>query len=285
MKKLFSIIVFSILFLIPSGTQSVFATVWDYTVDFSVVIPQVGQGPGNAWFYFMGETADRDGAYLPMEILHEIGLDDCYSNWGPNAFHYACPTVIHPGTFTGGELTPDVIIGFRAPNTDTYHVEGLFRDVDGTDFDGSPHLFAGICADITTTITPGIAGSDVNVPSFPTACMDASNLNEEMRIQLGGINPLPVEAEFNFDIELDAGQFLYFRVNDFGLNRFDSTLIEIQINDVVIPPQDPTVAGKLLPLDNMALFIGGLQSNLFWLLSAVGAAGVSITAYKIRHRL
>ncbi|GEM_PF-4443134 len=275
-------IILALALVITSGSlvNQAFATTWDYQLDYNVVIPQIGQGSGNAWFYKMADPSDRGGIYPDMGIIHS----SCYSNWGPNAFHLACPTFVHPGTFNGGELTPDVVIGFRAPNTGVYHVEGFFADIDGSDsVFGSPELHAGVCTDITTTSTPGIPNSDVNIPQFTTKCMDASNKNEVMRTKLGGVNPLPTSAAFNFDIALNANQFLNFRVNDFGSNRFDTTALSIKIN---APTPSGSVGGEIIPVDMTPLLVAGAFTNAFWMIPTLGGiAGAAIAIFKIKRKL
>jgi MYXO-CTERM domain-containing protein len=67
-----------------------------------------------------------------------------------------------------------------------------------------------------------------------------------MRTTLGGLNPLPVRADFSFVIPLAAGQRLFFRVNDLASNSFDGTLVQIDITDVVEIP-DAGVPDAALP--------------------------------------
>ena len=263
-------------------TQNAFATQWNYDADYTVVIPQVGQGSGNAWYYKMADPLDRDGIYANMTVL----TAGCYSNNPPNPFHYACagPLDLHPGTFNGGELTPDTVIGFRAPSTDTYHVTGSFADNGDATADGFPNS-AGVCTDISTTASPGTPNSDVNVPEYPKKCMDSSNRNEAMRAQLGGVNPLPTSASFDFDVTLQSGQFLYFRVTDLGRNFFDWTAFDVTITDSAstYPPgvycnglaiSDLVAGGTYNLIDNHAGLLGtrisGTNGNDLILLSNLG---------------
>ena len=116
-----------------------------------------------------------------------------------------------------------------------YRVSGRILDDNGRDYDG-PVDKRGVRVDITSTTTPGVADSDQPIPQFQPAFLEASNTNETLRAQLGGVDPLPVEAKFDFEIMLDTHQFLFFRVNDLGSNRFDGTRVEIQIQPTIPEP-------------------------------------------------
>jgi hypothetical protein len=204
---------------------------WNYRDDFAVVIPQVGNGTGNAWFYFYADPADRDGSYTLFAHSSTIG-GQSYRH-PSNAFHLANANFVHPGTFNGGEREPDVIVGFRAPTDGSYSVSGYFRDNDGTDRDGPPDM-RGVRVEVLASAPAGgndsaVAAFTNGQPSATLAYLDASNTNEWMRTQLDGLNPLPVRVDMDFEIDLLEGQYLFFRVNDLGRNRFDTTGLSIQI--------------------------------------------------------
>jgi hypothetical protein len=215
------------------------ATSWVYSDDFAVVLPQTGQGAGSAWWYSHADPADMDGDYP----LFTTGNGSAYT-FAPNAFHLVGPNYLHPGTFNFGNPAsnpePDCVIEFRAPATEIYRVRGTFTDNDGSDFDG-PTNGRGIRFMISTSTAPGTIDRPLAVLGSTTATasvayMDGSNTNEWMRTELGGVSPLPTRATFDFVIRLVAGQMLYFRVNDLASNRFDSTGVEITIDDGAMLP-------------------------------------------------
>jgi MYXO-CTERM domain-containing protein len=220
------------------------ATIWDFAKDMtSRPVPQTGQGVGNAWWYMYANHADRDGVYDLMTSLASVNGTDAYS--GPLPAQYIISSgpnfltsegVLHPGNT--GNAQPDVIVGWRAPTAGTYNVSGLFEDNDGSDFNGDPN-FRGVKTEITTSTAPG---NDVNIAQFTTAYLDASNTNETMRALLGGPTILPSVATFNFNITVAQDQWLFFRVNDFGGQLFDSTRTVIFINDGTNEAPEPGAA-------------------------------------------
>lgn len=228
--------------LVASGASAASATTWNYASDFVAASPQSGNGTGEAWFYFYADPADRDGVYTPFSQISGL-FGGAYVH-SSNAFQSATSAFVHPGSFLGSEVDEDVIVGFRAPAGRTYHVSGLFADADGTDNVG-PSDFRGVLAEITTTASPNAAGSDQPVAQFAPALLDASNTNEAMRGLFGGADPLPAAAFFDFSLALQTGQFLFFRVNDLGLNYFDATALAITIDDGT-PVAEPAAAGILV---------------------------------------
>ena len=221
--------------MVPAG-----ATIWDYTDDFALVTPQVGNGPDNAWFCYRADPNDWDGLYTLFSSTTP-SFGGCY-DFPTNAFHIACSMTVVPGTFNFNNPTtnpePDVVVAFRAPSASLYNVSGLFRDLDGTDSDG-PTDKRGVKVEITTTVNPGVAGSDRNISAFSPALLDVSNTNEAMRALLGGQNPLPIQTSFDFDIFLEASQNLFFRVNDLGSNRFDLTNLSSRLLTMSFPNPPP----------------------------------------------
>lgn len=217
------------------------ATSWDYTGDCATPFPQTGNGPGNAWFYYQAAPDDRDGLYT---------LFCCpVANFGgsyiapASGIHIVASTFVHPGGANfvfAPSPEPDVVVAFRAPSAAVYNVLGLFSDNDGTDSAGATDQ-RGVQVEVTTTATPGVAGSDQSISAFAPAFLDASNTNEAMRVLLGGPNPLPTLAAFDFAISLAAGQNLFFRVNDFGSSLCDGTGLSIQITDVAAVPEPSTL--------------------------------------------
>jgi hypothetical protein len=244
-------------------TVSADATVWDFAQDLTTNGAQTGNGAGNAWWYFYADPGDRDGAYtLFTQPLTFGGVG--YSNPGNN-FHLVVGTgshanpgdgLLHPGTFNfsapATNPAPDVIVGWRAPTAGTFSVSGRFQDYDGADFDG-PADGRGVRAEISSTTTPGLAGSDVDLAAFAYAYLDASNTNEAMRTLLGGPLTLPSVAAFDFTITVAADQWLFFRVNDLGSNRFDSTILNVVIADAVSVPMPASIGIFGLGLAGLAV--------------------------------
>jgi hypothetical protein len=232
-----------------ASSASAQATVWNFAQELTSSGPQTGNGAGNAWWYFYADPGDRDGAYTLFSQPSSFASGVGYDNSPPNAFQLVIGTgvygnpdsgLLHPGTFNftnpASNPEPDVIVGWRAPSAATVNVSGFFRDGDGSDFDG-PTDARGIRAEITSTTTPGAANSDVNLVQFATAYLDASNDNEAIRTLLGGLAILPTVAAFDFNITVAANQWLFFRVNDLGSNRFDSTEVSIIIDDNIRVPE------------------------------------------------
>lgn len=216
------------------------ATVWNFAQDL-IANPaaQVGNGAGNAWWYFYTTSSDHDGSYTLFTVpsLFQGGLGYGHAT-NPVEFLSGTGTVagfpdvgvLHPGNSGGSSAAEtDVIVGWRAPSAMTVNVSGFFEDQDGGDF-FDPNA-RGVAVSVTTTTNPGVAGSDVDVPDFALAYLDASNTNPTMRNLLGGIDPLPSVAAFDFDIAVDLGQWLFFRVNDFGQYYFDTTYLTVVIDD------------------------------------------------------
>ena len=146
----------------------------------------------------------------------------------------------------------DIIVGWRAPLAMTVNVAGFFEDADGTDFVTDPNT-RGVAVSITTTTTPGVAGSDTDVPDFALAYLDASNSNPTMLGLIGGVGPLPSVAEFDFNITVDLGQWLFFRVSDFGTHNFDTTLLSLVIDDnIQTAVAEPGALAALLGLPLLA---------------------------------
>jgi hypothetical protein len=137
-------------------TASARAETWSYTGDFAVILPQVGTGPGNAWWYEHGDGADADGDYP----LFTTGNASSYT-FGPNPFHTMSAGSLHPGTFNfnnpASNPEADCIIEFRAPAAGVYTVTGFISDGDGSDSDG-PLDGRGIKITLATNTTPGVAG-------------------------------------------------------------------------------------------------------------------------------
>ena len=51
------------------------------------------------------------------------------------------------------------------------------------------------------------------------------------------------------------------------------------------PPTPPIVGGELLPIDNTALLLAGLQTSAIWMLPVLaGAAGAGFAAFKLRRK-
>ncbi|MBI4820660.1 MAG: hypothetical protein HY791_30630 [Deltaproteobacteria bacterium] len=220
------------------------AATWNYTDDFQILLPQVGTGAGGVWWYAHAASTDDDGDYpLMTESSNETYV------YSPNSFHLISNYHMHPGNFDygtpGSNLDPDVLVYFRAPADGTYRVFGAFTDLDGTDGDG-PEDKRGVRVSVSTSTAPGFAGADVLVSSWPTsrpistatvtaAYLDASNTNPWMRALLNGAAP-PSSFGFDFLIDMLEGQRVYFRAQDLGSSRFDSTGIEITITDEIESP-------------------------------------------------
>ena len=242
-------------------TAAASATVWNFAQDL-VANPtvQVGNGAGNAWWYFYAGSGDHDGSYTLFTTPTIFGGGVGYGHpSNPTEFlsgtntYTGLPDIgaIHPGN-SGGSLVVegDVIIGWRAPSAMTVNVSGFFQDGDGADSFNNANA-RGVAVSITTTTTPGVAGSDVDVPDFAAAYLDASNTNPTMSALLGGANPLPSIASFDFDISVDSGQWLFFRVSDFGEYYFDTTYLSLVIDDNVhaaVPEPGALAALLVLPL-------------------------------------
>ena len=207
MRKLIA----AVIAMLGLGAVPASATVWDYSGDFAVVLPQVGQGPGNAWWYFKADAADLDGSYTPFTTT-EPGV---YGSAG--AFHYLSNGGGHPGD-TATMAESNIVIGFRAPAADTYSVEGFFRDGNG----GDP------------TSPDSTRGVDVSIAHDTTSVIGPTHLD----VNVGGA-AVPDQLDFDFDIALDAGDWLFFRVHDRGRYFFDGTIIEIQISDEVVATPEP----------------------------------------------
>lgn len=156
---------------------------------------------------------------------------------------------LHPGN-SGGSPTAetDVIVGWRAPSAMTVNVSGFFEDQDGSDIFFNPNA-RGVAVSVTTTTTPGVAGSDVDVPAFALAYLEASNTNAAMQALLGGVDPLPSVAAFDFNIAVELGQWLFFRVSDFGEHYFDTTYLSVIIDDnIQVAVAEPGALAALLGL-------------------------------------
>jgi hypothetical protein len=216
------------------------ATVWDFAQDLtSSPAPHTGQGPNNAWRYFFAAPTDHDGAYTELDQGTVLNTGIGYRR-STDGFSLVIGTRTNsaPGEESDGLLHPgsgaesDVIVGWQAPSAGTYNVQGLFQDADGSDFNG-PITSRGVRAAISSTTTPGVADSDQEIGQFAAALLDASNDNSDIRaaLNLGPDDILPFVAEFDFNIDVVAGQWLYFRVNNLGSNLFDSTTVVVRIDD------------------------------------------------------
>ena len=219
------------------------ATVWNFAQDLIANPPaQVGNGAGNAWWYFYAGSGDHDGSYTLFTMPNVFGSGLGYRHpANPTEFLSGTNTyagqpdvgAIHPGNSGGSPVVEsNVIVGWRAPSAMTVNVSGFFEDSDGADSFNNPNA-RGVAVSITTTTTPGVAGSDVDVPDFALAYLDASNSNPTMSALLGGVDPLPSIAVFDFNISVDSGQWLFFWVSDFGEYYFDTTLLSLVIDDNV----------------------------------------------------
>ena len=301
-KKALPLIVFSVLLLVPVGTQQAFAVEGQGTLYATEPFNQElwTIDPSNGDSTLIGTTNDgQNNIKLPSLAVHPT-TGVMYAGGGAgNSNLY----IVNPAN---GDLT---LVGA----TNVGNLVGLDFREDGTLFaavgqpgsnDGGEELGIVNIATGNTAIVGSFGVDELNSLAFFGGTLYGIGYNNELYTINTDTGAANLIQNVSPSIQLGASQFdcdgTYYvgegdANSDFGtldISNGDYSEIATEIlgetigGFAFIQTCQEQVAGKLLPLDSTALLIGGLTSMSLWMIPTVlGLAGAGVYLVKYRSRV